>query len=988
MKYKRPEIIKRLPRVSQEDIIQQKQQPFAERALAGVGQFTKGALQGWARSFIGVGAEISERIMNPMWEEQARFGEATFTPKEDWQKKLFGTDKPISIKSVGDEMLAIGGEDFQKEWGMMAVPLGLAISAIDVTPIGFGKKDAARAAAKTISKTDDIASITRATKPLFPNATDDVVRGISRSFVGLSDEKAVYDTLTKIGTLNKPVKVAGRTTPKLKDGADMSLFRYSDYIDGITRQKPNSVSNIEAAISRTKRLHTQGKLNKREYNRIVRNLNDELFSVAKKEGFSTRITKNGTVRLARRESGNFVSDDLMKHPIKDIRAGSFGGTKDITRMMQEADGSLTVAQRAARGSAGPLERDVLRRTQDMMDMRSQWIGEQQQRLLNIADKITDKDAITANKVLAKLTQPDIGKPTKELLQRKEIAELTKNDKVVEFAKQARRYLDETLDAQNHFRKVRGQEPIKRRARYTPEQIKKDSLWANAMGFDKEPRHIMRPELPDFIKPDKPFIGHDLARKANMPEYLKEMNLKRLLENYTNAAARDIFNTSIIQNNKAHAQVLESVGKPGTARAIQDWTAESFAGIKAGLDRQAALRPTIEKGMKWWRQGLVKGVFPLNFAWNSFVQTSSAVLTTTRHGVRNSIAAGFEWATNPKSRKWVEDNAHSYITKTNKAGKITRQDINKGMAEAARINKKPLDSAVDAANFFTETVERNLTGWSVLAAKRDGARRGLKGDSLKWFASDGGAKTQSMYNLEDLPGMLRNEIVKTGAPFNTFSFEAFNTLREFAGKTGVPPSTFQERMKWILRFMGGATAVNYVSNAAIGREPWEASSFIPFYSILGAPIESRLTGDWSSTASTRHLPSPVGIGAQFGEGIHNYIAKGDTKKLRQASVRYLPGLFGIPGGTQVNRTIDGLMAIADEGVKDSAGRMLFPITEEKEKIQAVFAGPWATPGGKEYWESREKNIWDLFKDEEDEEPIKKRTEQRGYQRPNIDVLRDL
>ena len=185
-------------------------------------------------------------------------------------------------------------------------------------------------------------------------------------------------------------------------------------------------------------------------------------------------------------------------------------------------------------------------------------------------------------------------------------------------------------------------------------------------------------------------------------------------------------------------------------------------------------------MRWYRSKLVRSVFPLNFGWNMFVQTSSINLTGTRYGWLNTGKSAFEWATMPKIRTDIAENAYSAIVKSQKSGRISQQAINQGVQAARSIQKTRLESAVDAANFFTEWVERHLTGISVRAGFNDGAKRGLKGKALWEYASDAGAKTQSMYNMEDLPGVLRSNVAKTTAPFQTFTFEMFNTMREFAG----------------------------------------------------------------------------------------------------------------------------------------------------------------------------------------------------------------
>ena len=64
---------------------------------------------------------------------------------------------------------------------------------------------------------------------------------------------------------------------------------------------------------------------------------------------------------------------------------------------------------------------------------------------------------------------------------------------------------------------------------------------------------------------------------------------------------------------------------------------------------------------------------------------------------------------------------------------------------------------------------------------------------------------------------------------------------------------------------------------------------------------------------------------------------------------------IPGGTQIARMVDGWIAVANEGMKDTRGRTLFKIKDPWEKARAVALGPWRTKAGIEYWEKRETGI---------------------------------
>ncbi len=706
-------------------------------------------------------------------------------------------------------------------------------------------------------------------------------------------------------------------------------------------------------------------------------------------GIATKTTKGGKLVPAVRQSGIFVPEEFATYGsertaqvgalrkkfhsqqitlkefqkrrkkvekstvgFKDAKQGSLGGTKDPTRFIQEIDGALSVEAKAKLpGQAGPAEKSILWRTRDMMKMKMEDAAFQQELLGNLTRDLSNKQAEVVYDILEVTSRKGAFVEGEAFANNPAVKKITGDVKLVKTARELRKWLVHRINFQNKMRVLRGQKEIPFRKYYAPQQIKEATIWSEAFGLRKKPPDIMtKPELPDYIKPNAPFNPRALAREAGLKGYDLERNIKRVLADYANVSSRDIFNTSIIQNNKAFAQQLESMGFKNAASGIQNWTAEAFGGIKSQGDRFVSASPLTRKLMGKFRRALPRSVFPLNITWNTFIQTSSAVLTNTRAGTTNSLLGMSDWFLKPALRKEIAKNAYSSIIKSQRAGKISRQDVNRGMANAVELDRGKLDKVTDTTNIFTELIERHLTGWSISAGLRKGKKVGLKDQALWEFASDMGAKTQSMYNLEDLPGILRSESVKTAFPFQTFNFEVWNTMKEFAGKTGTPPATFKQRAGWVLRFMAGAQVVNEISQGAIGRKPWTIYSFFPYSGTFMKPIiEGRFSG-----ASARGLPAPVGVVGEGFDAVKSYLATGSERKLRQWLLKYGTALWGIPGGTQLSRMVDGIIAVSNEGVVDSKGRMLFPITETKEKIRAIAGGVWTTEAGIERFEKKDKD----------------------------------
>lgn len=797
-----------------------------------------------------------------------------------------------------------------------------------------------------------------------------------------------------VGGVAKAMRKLKGPTPELAEkGADI-IGDFEKYYKSIIApaklRPPAKLSQPEIDVIKKEAMAELGitkvrKIGGKQYRELVKGKTEQ--AIAKQTeaaGIAMRTTKAGKQVPAVRRSGVAVPREFADYKnFKDVRAGVGGGTKDITRAIQEIDGAKSIVEKEAMvGQAGPAERNVLWRTRDMMKQRMQWMTQQEARVVDASKGLSTKQKETARDLLYLMNRRMAYVAPEKLATGGPISRITKDIPTIKFAQEGRKIFEHWFKSENTMRVLRKQPLIKYREHYSPEQIGKQTLWSEAFGPKSDLKAFMqKPGLPDYVLPNKPFNPHALAREVGLPDYHLEKNLETLLANYMRTASKDIFNTSIIQNNKAFAQMLEEKGFRNSARLIQDWTAEAFGGVQPAIDRavfgKAGRLGILGKRVMYsMRRALVRAVFPLNIKWNMFVQTTSGAFTYMRYGTRNSVLGAFDWFTNPALRKEIAENAYSYIVKTARYGKITQQDINQGINRASKLERTNFEKIGDAFNYFTEWTERHLTGWSIATARRHGIQHNLKGKALWEYASDGGAKTQSMYNLEDLPGILRSQVVKTGAPFQTFKFEVVNSMREWAGKTGVPPATTRNRIGWVLRFAAGVQVANYVGGQVAGRKPWQVESFIPFYNWLMLGPTAALKGEDLGRAATRGQPAPIGIVSEFMTGTRKYIQTGDPTKLRQAATKYL---MPTGGGIQINRIVDGIIAISDGGVKDASGKMLFPITDTKDQIKAVYGGPWTTAGGQEYWKKREKSWLDVFKRKEVKSPTG-RSRSRSRRRP--------
>jgi len=291
-----------------------------------------------------------------------------------------------------------------------------------------------------------------------------------------------------------------------------------------------------------------------------------------------------------------------------------------------------------------------------------------------------------------------------------------------------------------------------------------------------------------------------------------------------------------------------------------------------------------------------------------------------------------------------------------------------------VNRSLADKAQMYTNVVLQSTEGFLTGISQAAAYEYYKSKGHPVNKAFWEkVSEGGAKTQSMYNLEDRPGYIRSQVVRTMAPFQTFSFELFNTIREALGRTGVPHGTGLKRMTSLAKLLGYAIAWNELGNATVGKRPWNPGAALPFYQFTFGPILDMAAGD--TQGLVRGLPSPVSAAGEFAEGAFSWVLEGNERGMRQWMLKYFTSMVGIPGGMQLEKTVDGMIALSQRGHRDVEGEMLFPISGEMEEFRALMGGVYSTKAGREYLEKRYPS--DLKKIQNRYEKKKKKGKRKGF-----------
>ncbi len=689
---------------------------------------------------------------------------------------------------------------------------------------------------------------------------------------------------------------------------------------------------------------------------------------AQKMGIALRKTPKGKEVPAMRRTGFYVNKEFVDYPyFKDVGQVS-GHWMDTTSMFSAVDGGY---------QGGAAAKYILHPTRQTHMAALEWNELEKIKLYN---EVFEANKLIGNKwqiravsyVSEHVTQAEAASGlVSELLLKPEIAKIVERypiavrKRILRAAMETRKAFDRLITMQNQARAKRNQETIPYRENYIP-WVMDTNVWSRTFGLRKKPETVMNsPILPDFIKPDKPFNPREQARQGGMTKYHKERNMMTLLFDYVDTAMKDIFYSNIVQNVKVHTQAMRGLGDKSSASLIEDWAAESYAGVTSGVSRgirrivpMGALRPLF-----LLRRLLNTAVFPFNWLWNLSIQTSSTALTVARYGIKNTML-GMEYLINPKVKDQVRKNAYSWIVKSRRGGKMIYQDLGASLEKSSKVETSRIQKAEQVAMYLTSAIEEKLTGLSVWAAYKDGLSRGMREGSRElWeYASDGGALTQSMYNREDLPGVLRAKEVGAFVPFQTFSIQVFNLARELLGAPGIPRAgaykgiaakeptpgaepLYSKRIKKLLQWMAAIVAINMTVDKVSNRKPWVVGSFIPMWSILMGGTNAG--NPWNQPLPTRYA-------GEFWGGITAVLKYDNYDKIRNWAIKY-----HAPGGAQIKKTLEGIEAVAEGKKEDVSGRTMFRISKDPLNVAKAYSmGVYGTDEGRAYINKQEKAMGGL------------------------------
>lgn len=252
----------------------------------------------------------------------------------------------------------------------------------------------------------------------------------------------------------------------------------------------------------------------------------------------------------------------------------------------------------------------------------------------------------------------------------------------------------------------------------------------------------------------------------------------------------------------------------------------------------------------------------------------------------------------------------------------------------------------------ESADQFNVAWGFNTGYIKGRKLGLSESEAIKYADDIAAKTQAVYDRAFISPILRNRVVQTVVPFQTFTTNLYNFFRrDIMGgglklrkgeKEGDPLRGLSAagKMGTMVRFLGMAYAINLGYKAIGLSPPWDLTSVIPF-----APAVTAVTGeaiDEPYGAKTLQLTflDPfkkimTGLGAD-----HYDMMDPEFRKVVEGVLMLQPRGFGL----QANRTLTGLMDVASGGTRVPTGTgdtRFGRFKGPRDNLQAILFGPRKT-----------------------------------------------
>ena len=231
---------------------------------------------------------------------------AEFVPRTKFEKKLAGTDKPVSFESIGREVAGIIGKE-EKISSTLAVPLGMVFAGLDVTLFGSSKKSIQQSA-KTIAKLDKVDDIVKVLKNVIKGGEDEIV-SVAKSLVKVSDPIDVERVINVVK--QTPITFEAKLA-ELNKRTDLTMRERALQKLELLKEKQVTEPSLSSKTAPTKPLEVKKvELPTNEAKSVIEPIKPTL-NIETKRGNTNAIIKQLEKKATKSEIDNIILEDGTK----------------------------------------------------------------------------------------------------------------------------------------------------------------------------------------------------------------------------------------------------------------------------------------------------------------------------------------------------------------------------------------------------------------------------------------------------------------------------------------------------------------------------------------------------------------------------------------------------------------------------------------------------------------------------------------------------
>lgn len=263
-----------------------------------------------------------------------------------------------------------------------------------------------------------------------------------------------------------------------------------------------------------------------------------------------------------------------------------------------------------------------------------------------------------------------------------------------------------------------------------------------------------------------------------------------------------------------------------------------------------------------------------------------------------------------------------------------------------------DSTVlNAWEKIIESADHFNVAWGFNTGYIHAKKLGLSHEEAIKYGDDFAWGTQAVYDRAFTSPILRNRVVQTAVPFQTFTTNLFQWfthdilrggLEADIGKGAVKDFeswSAPKKMGIAIRFLGTAYAINLMYESMGLKGPWDLKSVIPFSPAISAFSGEAFDEPYGAKSMAFTFMDPINK-VWSGLMADDYsLSDPDFRKLPEGLLMLQPWGFGL----QTGRTLTGLYDVMEGSttVPTKGGRRLRAPLDTKDKVMATLLGPRKT-----------------------------------------------